>query len=153
MALVNADYKFLYIEVGCNGRVSDGGVYASCSLSACLENNSLNIPEAKPLRGQSIPVPYAIVADDAFPLKTYIMKPFLFGDQPVENRVFSYRLSRARRVVENAFGLLSMRFRFLRKPDELCPQKVIKLVQAACVLRNYLIEKSRPDMFLTVLLT
>ncbi|XP_026476143.1 protein ANTAGONIST OF LIKE HETEROCHROMATIN PROTEIN 1-like [Ctenocephalides felis] len=141
MALVNADYKFLYIEVGCNGRVSDGGVYANCSLSACLENKSLNIPEAKPLRFQSVPVPYVIVADDAFPLKTYIMKPFPFRDQPVENRVFNYRLSRARRVVENAFGLLSMRFRFLRKPVELCPQKVIKLVQAACVLHNYLIEK------------
>lgn len=106
-----------------------------------MENGSLNIPQAKPLCGQSIPVPYVIIADDAFPLKTYIMKPFPFRNQPIENHVFSYRLSRARCVVENAFGFLSVRFRFFRKPVELCPEKVIKLLQAACCLHNYLIEK------------
>ena len=55
------------------------------------------------------------------------MKPFPFRNQPIENHVFSYRLSRARRVVENAFGLLAVRFRVFRKPIELCPEKVINL--------------------------
>ena len=27
LALVDVDYKFLYVDVGCNGRVSDGGVF------------------------------------------------------------------------------------------------------------------------------
>lgn len=62
MALVDDDYCFTYIDVGCNGRVSDGGGFRNCSLSTALENNLL-------------PQNNVIVADNAFPLKTYIMKP------------------------------------------------------------------------------
>lgn len=27
LAVIDADYKFIYIDVGCNGRVADGGVF------------------------------------------------------------------------------------------------------------------------------
>ena len=46
LALVDADYKFIYIDIGCSGRISDGGVYRNTTLSSVLENSSLNIPEA-----------------------------------------------------------------------------------------------------------
>jgi len=49
MALVGTDYKFLYVDVRCNGRISDGGVFANYSLSKALENNTLNKPQPKPL--------------------------------------------------------------------------------------------------------
>ena len=49
MALVDGDYKFKYVDVGCNGRISDGGVFKNCSLSTALEANQLNIPKAAPL--------------------------------------------------------------------------------------------------------
>jgi hypothetical protein len=57
-------------------RISDGGVFKNCSLSTALETNQLNIPKAAPLPERINPCPYVIVADDAFPLKPYIMKPF-----------------------------------------------------------------------------
>ena len=44
MALVDAEYKFIYIDAGCNGRVSDGGVIKNCTLYSALENGTLNIP-------------------------------------------------------------------------------------------------------------
>ncbi|XP_035432552.2 uncharacterized protein LOC118264220 [Spodoptera frugiperda] len=147
MALVDANYKFIYVDVGCNGRISDGGVFANCSLSNALSNGSLNIPPPMPLPGRAKYVPYVIIADDAFPLKPYLMKPFPFRNQPGPNRVYNYRLSRARRVVENAFGLLANRFRILRKPIELCPEKVIKLVTAICVLHNFLLERSSRHVY------
>lgn len=74
LAVVDANYKFLYIDIGCNGRVSDGGVFQQSSLFTALENNSLNIPPPEPLPGSSLPVPYTIVAESAFPLKKYIQK-------------------------------------------------------------------------------
>lgn len=141
MALVNAQYKFLYVDVGCNGRISDGGVFANCGLSTYLEDKSLNLPQPRKLCGQTEDVPFVILADDAFPLKTYIMKPFAFKNQPVENRVYNYRLSRGRRVVENAFGLLSVKFRALRKPFELEPNKTTMVILAMCVLHNLLLTR------------
>jgi len=37
MAVVDADYKFIYVDVGCNGRISDGGVFRNSTFSEALE--------------------------------------------------------------------------------------------------------------------
>ena len=31
MALVNASYRFIYVDIGCNGHISDGGIFKNCS--------------------------------------------------------------------------------------------------------------------------
>ena len=69
LALVDADYKFTFVDVGSNGRISDGGVLRESCLQAALNNNSLGIPPATSLPERNTPVPYVIVADEAFPLK------------------------------------------------------------------------------------
>ena len=58
MALVDADYKFIYIDVGCNGRVNDGGVFKNSTLYSALENETLNIPSPSPMEDNGMPVPY-----------------------------------------------------------------------------------------------
>ena len=72
LAVVKTDYKFVY--VGCNGRISYGGVCRSSSLYTAMEGNCLNTPESEPLPRRSMSVPFAFVVDDAFPLKNYIQK-------------------------------------------------------------------------------
>ena len=52
LVVVDANYKFLYVDVGCNGRVSDGGVFRNSSLSTALEGNSLNTPPPEPFSGE-----------------------------------------------------------------------------------------------------
>ena len=43
MALVESNYEFIYVNIGCNGRISDGGVFRNCTLSKAVEHNDLNI--------------------------------------------------------------------------------------------------------------
>jgi hypothetical protein len=78
-----------------------------------IENseNNLYLPQDEALPGRTIPVLYVIVADDAFPLTRHTMKPYATDlNKGSPKRVFNYRLSRARRIVENAFGLLASVF-------------------------------------------
>ena len=139
MAVVNANYEFLYVDIGRNGRVSDGGVWGNCSLASLLstEVNSM-LPSPAVVPNSNKILPYVFVADDAFPLKSYILKPFPFRNQTDHQRIFSYRLSRARRTVENAFGILANRFRIFHTCIRLAPEKVEKIVLCATTLHNYL---------------
>ena len=143
MALVDSDYKFLYIDVGTNGRGSDAGIWSRCSLSAALESNAINLPLSELIPNSSIESPYVIVGDDAFPLKTYLMKSYPGLDQPDDKRIFNYWLSRARRVSENAFGILVSRFQVFRQPIRTSPECVKKIVLASVALHNYLRITSR----------
>ena len=119
-----------YIDVGCNGRVSDGGVFRYSALNSALERNTLNIPQPKPLPGESQPLPYMLVADDAFPPRQYIQKPYSQAGLTREKRIFNYRLSRARRIVENVFGILANRFRVFMTPIGLTPETMEQIVMA-----------------------
>lgn len=142
MAIADAQYKFLYIDVGCNGRVSDGGVFNKCSFAAAMNNGALNLPEVSPLHGRTMNLPFVVVADDAFALRTNVMKPFPGRSLNAAQRIYNYRLSRARRVVENAFGILSARFRVLLNAINLDANKTTRITLACCALHNFLIEKT-----------
>ena len=138
LALVDANYKFLMIDVGCNGRISDGGVFKNSSFGKAFNAGRLELPPPIPLPGREKLVPFVIVADDAFPLKENLMKPYSRCSLNRPMRTFNYRLSRARRIVENAFGILANRFRLFMTPIALDPGKVEKIVIAACCLHNFL---------------
>ncbi|XP_041349423.1 uncharacterized protein LOC121368741 [Gigantopelta aegis] len=115
MALVDADYKFLWIDVGSDGSSNDASIYNGSELKEGLEspNNIFNLPEEKSLPGDDFPVPYYIVGDNAFGINKSLMNPFSIRNMEHHERIFNYRLSRARRVVLNAFGILPHKFRIL----------------------------------------
>ena len=97
-ALVDANCCFRYIDVGKNGRASDSTIFKNSSLNIALDQKLLNWP------GDGV-----CVGDDAFPRRTNLLKPFSKRNLSLEEKVFNYRLSRARRVVENAFGIFDSR--------------------------------------------
>lgn len=139
LALVDADYKFLYVDVGCNGRISDGGVFRNATLSRAMEENLLEVPSPRYV-GEHL-LPYVVVADDAFPLKENLIKPFPWRGLTKEERIANYRISRARRVSENAFGIMANRFRVFLSPMQLNPENVEKVTLAGCILHNFLRER------------
>lgn len=47
MALVDSNSNFLMVDVGANGRVSDGGVFSNSRFFKKLENEDLNLPSPK----------------------------------------------------------------------------------------------------------
>lgn len=69
LAMVDANYCFTYVSVGCQGRLSYGGVFANSTLKQYLLENKLELSDPTPLTGRTFPVPYFIVADAAFPLQ------------------------------------------------------------------------------------
>ena len=89
LALVDTNYKFLYVNVGGQGRISDGGMFKNSELYHLLVNGEINLPDSGQLpdlsnlndsflveSNRQPEVPYIVVADDAFPLTKYCMKPY-----------------------------------------------------------------------------
>ena len=64
LALVDADYRFIYVDIGCNGRISDGGVFRNSTLSSALRENELNIPRPRIIGDGEKILPYVAVADE-----------------------------------------------------------------------------------------
>lgn len=137
--VADADYCLTFADVGCQGRISDGGVLRNSFFGKKLQNNQLNLPPEKELENRNMKVPYVFVGDDAFCLHANLLKAY-----PVEQhkgsvkRIFNYRLCRARRIIENVFGIISAVFRVLRKPILLSPEKATKVVLACIYLHNFL---------------
>ena len=136
MALVDSDYKFLWVDVGADGRASDGQIFNVSELKECLVDGSINLPDAEPLPNDDRDFPYFLVGDDAFALRSYMMKPYGHRELNRAQRIFNYRLSRGRRVVENAFGIMASRWRCLL--HTLCqgPEVVRTIVETCVVLHN-----------------
>lgn len=143
MALADASYKFTYVNIGAKGFASDGGVFNLCQFNEKLENNELELPADRVLPDRERETPFVIVADDAFALQTHIMKPYSKRSLSLTERVYNYRLSRARRIIENVFGIASARFRCLRRTFALAPEKVTTVVSAVCVLHNFCMSRSK----------
>ena len=142
LAIVGPEYEFLFVDVGVNGRNSDGGNLSQTRLKNGLEKNTLNLPDPAPLPGRNYSLPYVCTGDDAFPLTAYMMKPYPQENLSLEKRIFNYQLSRMRRISENAFGILVNRWRVFRKPFFLEPEKVKAITLVVLTLYNWLRKES-----------
>lgn len=141
MACANADYEFIWCEVGTNGRISDGGVIRNTEFFEKLNSGLLKIPPTERCNGTSTELPYVFVGDEAFALRSDFLKPFSQRALTRERLVFNRRLSRARRVVENVFGIMANRFRIFHTSINLTLDRIDLVVLTCCVLHNFLRKK------------
>ncbi|KAJ8943662.1 hypothetical protein NQ318_005664 [Aromia moschata] len=117
MALVNINYEFIFIDVG-----------------------QLHLPNNDETERN---LNFVLLGDEAFSLHDNFLKPYPQRALSYEKRIFNYRLSRARNVSENAFGLIAARFRILHTAIHMNdPQNIIYVVLAICALYNFLIKRN-----------
>ena len=126
--MVSSDYKFIWADVGGKGHQSDAQLYNASELKEHLDTGALNLPVPEPLPNDNQPFLYFFLGDDAFALKNN-MKHYSRRGLSHSQRIYNYRISRDRRVVENAFGILANIT--LQQPPEVVR---ILLIAAVCLL-------------------
>ena len=147
MALVDSSYRFTFVDIGDYGSNVDGAIFTRSAFGQALLDGDLDFPGPKELLKypEGGGLPHCIVADEAFPLRHDIMRPYSRGNRKIkltrEEQIFNYRLSRARRTVKNGFGILVQRFRVFNRKLPLIPLKADKVVKACCILYNYLTQE------------
>ena len=99
---------------------------------------SMNLPDAEYLEGCNFePLPYFLIGDEIFPLKTWLMRP-IPGKLSLAEQILNYRLSIARRVIENTFGILVARWRLYRTTIIASVENAESYVLVTLALHNYL---------------
>lgn len=140
LAIADANAQFIAFDLGSAGSQSDGGIFKHGSLGAICKSEYFPPPEKVGKTGVS-DIPYFILGDEAFALDQNLMKPYPHRTAIGDEKIFNYRLSRARRIVENAFGILCARFRVLLRTMELDVSNAMQVVRACLVLHNFLMTK------------
>ena len=146
MALCDANYKFTFVDIGQYGSNADEGVFQRSVFGSRFLRRELGIPPPKQLENaaQLGMLPHCIIADEAFPLHIDLMCPYPHQNEnrklPQDKAIFNYRLSRARHIVENCFGIFAQRWRIFMQRIQLDPEIVTEVIKACCVLHNFLRE-------------
>jgi hypothetical protein len=143
MAIVDPWKRFICVEVGDVGSNSDGAVFQNSIMGKRIMENKMGFPPDKCLPGLEDrgKVPHCIVADEAFPLRTNVMRPYpgrkknLLSD---EQKIFNYRQSRPRLRSEHGFGGVAQKFRICHRKINLNPDSTRDVVLACVALHNYL---------------
>lgn len=144
-ALVDANYRFICIEVGAFGKQSDGGIFEASNLHSLLEGGQFNVPPAALLPASDIEAPYVMIGDEAYPQRTYLLRPFPRSCLTKENIIFNQNLSKSRNAVECAFGLLKSKWRILTKAIETNVEVAKTITKSVCLLHNIIIDKEGLD--------
>lgn len=144
LATCDHNYQFTQVDIGAYGSESDGGVFSRSRFGQDLIAGKLNIPEETPfLPGSNVATPYFFVGENAFKMSKNMLRPFSGKQLSDEQRIYNYRLSRARRCIENAFGILAARWRVLNNRIGFQPEYVKSIVMAAVCLHNFLMSQTQ----------
>lgn len=143
MAVADANYRFLMIDVGAYGKDSDEDsiIMSNSNFYKRIENGSLKLSNETKLPNSNNLASFVFIGNEAFPLRNYLMRPFPKKQcQENEKTYYNYRLSRARMTIECEFGIASSKFIILLKVIETTVKNADYIVKAICLLHNTIID-------------
>ena len=141
-AVADADLRFIAIDVGAIGKQGDSKVFRDSPLGKKLYSGSLNLPPPRCLPNtQKNPQPFVMVGDEAFRISTNLLRPYSVRGLNPTKRVFNYRLSRCRRSVEYAFGIMANKWRIFHRLIVVQPNFTDIIVKSCCVLHNFVCKR------------
>ena len=101
LALVDGQYRFRWVDADTAGSLSDAQILNAYQLKRKTDDGRIGFPDPVHITQGGRDVPYFILADDAFALKTWLIKTYGRRMVTREERIANYRILRGRRVVEN----------------------------------------------------
>ena len=147
IGISDSNYEFIYFNIGTNGRVSDGGVSEYTDFYDKLQNECLKITESSDVKERKLPCFF--VGDEEFSFRKDFLRPYNVKQLKRERKIFNYRLSRARRIIENVFGILVARFGIFgifKTHINMQLDNIKYAVMASCALHNFL-RRISPDTY------
>ncbi|CAN7946704.1 unnamed protein product, partial [Ixodes hexagonus] len=138
LAVVDAHRKFVMVDIGEYGCCNDSGVFRQCPIGQKMMSGTLGLPCPRALPSHARNMPFVLVGDEAFPLLENLMRPYPGQKLNLKERCFNYRLSRARRISENASGILVARWRLFRQTIQADLNTIDNIVWSAVLLQNFL---------------
>lgn len=137
LALVDGKGRFIWASCGQPGNCHDSTLLQSTELWDKL----FDICHLKTEVIGGVTVPSLVLADGAFPFRTYVMKRYSQAVPTQEQKLFNRKHGNSRVIVENAFGLLKGRFRVLSRKCESSPENVKYKCLASVILHNFLLDR------------
>ncbi|XP_040178942.1 putative nuclease HARBI1 [Rana temporaria] len=142
MAICDSNYKFIAVDIGAYGSNADARIFSSSVMGRRILEGHFNFPADQPLPSTVGPdLPHVLVADEAFGLSHHVLRPYARQNLTTPKKIFNYRLSRARRLIECTFGILSGKWRIFHSAIQLSVENAQLAIQACCVLHNVIREK------------
>ena len=140
LAIAGFDYHFTYVNIGGYGSQCDSQLFVDSAFYNLLQKKEFKLPPAEKLPNDEggEAMPYFFLGDCAFRHTEQVQKGFPGRGGNDREKIYNYRLSSARRCVENAFGILTQRWGIYDRRITLSPEKVDSCVRATVVLHNYL---------------
>lgn len=130
-------YRFTLLDIDAQGRQSDGGIFKNSQIGKKLIDKG-DIPHSATISSDRSSLPFVIVDDEAFPLLKNILRPYPRKGLDLEKSIFNYRLSRARRISENTFGILVARWRIFSRSIIPKLENIENIVKASICLHNFI---------------
>ena len=124
-AVAGPNGEYLYVNIGHAGATGDGCAIRQSKFWKLNEDNVFKHTEG-----------FFWIADNAYGLMPWLMCPFADTTLGTQQDIFNLQLSKARQVIERAFGMTIQRFRILAAPLRFTVDQCVKIAKVCCALHN-----------------